>query len=152
MAPQAPLGPAATEFTIRLAGRTREAWFTYDTIGRIETTARKHMGMIVTVFDLIGRPSPVHLAILLLEAIDHEGDLGWGGAARKPSVAKMLTLLQEVANRGEFLLVWKDAIKAIESNFAVKAPEPEAEADGQGERAPEATPATAPSNGSTTSG
>lgn len=117
---QPPLGPSTdvtVTLTVRGKPKTFEAWYTMSSIGEIETTARRHLGMMVTIFDLITRPSPTNLALLLIDAINHEGDTGWGGERFKPSVKKMLPMLDAVGKGGEFLRVWRDVAAAIDANL-----------------------------------
>ena len=114
---QAPIGEHQ-EFIVRLGGRSYEAWFTFESIGRIESMARRHFGFAATIFELIARPSPTNLALLLIEPLNHEGQMGWGGEHKKPTVQRMLKLLQPLANEGRFLEVWRDCVKAVDANFA----------------------------------
>jgi hypothetical protein len=118
-----PIG-ANTEFEIVMRDprrpekeRTFTAIFTWESIERIEDLASRHYGRITTIFDLIERPGIKNLAILLVEAINHDAvDTSWGGTDKKPDLKKMVKLLGADFAGHKFLELWRAICDCVRRN------------------------------------
>jgi hypothetical protein len=117
-----PLG-VTTEFEIRFptgpnhSMRTHVAVFSFESIAQIEALAGRYYGRPTTIFQMNASPGFLNLAIILIEAINHDADTGWGGDTKKPDVKKMIRMLGHVAQGQAFLETWYAVVKGIEANL-----------------------------------
>lgn len=116
---------ASSEFEITMRDprhpdreRTFVAIYTWESIERIEGLAGRHYQRMTSIFDLIEKPGITNLAILLVEAINHDAtDTSWGGNDKKPDLKKMVRLLGVDFGGQKFLELWLAVCKCVRLNI-----------------------------------